>query len=182
MSNETRQRIIEATVRVLARDGYAAASVKDIANEAGVAPGLVHYYFKTKEELVAAAVAEGCQPAPWPAAENAIEAAREALRTIEEPSDDELQFQALFREMLGTATRNEEVREALVLSIRAEREKIEAAARAVMAQRGESSLHKAPAVAAVVWAATFGINVQRALDPEFDVSAAVDALIGMALR
>src|SRR5215831_7655704 len=61
MSEETRKRIIEAAERVLARDGYAATSVKDIAAEAGVAPGLVHYYFKTKDELVVAAVTHACE-------------------------------------------------------------------------------------------------------------------------
>lgn len=182
MSRETRQRIVEATVRVLVRDGYAASSVKDIAAEAGVAPGLVHYYFRTKDDLVAAAVSEGCQPEPWPSADDPTEAARGALRTIERPAQAQLRFQALFAEMLGTAIRNQAVREILLASVQAERDKIEAAARDVIAQREEHSLGKAPAVAAVVWAAAFGINIQRLLDPEFDVSSAVDALTEMALR
>src|SRR5215468_3593613 len=101
MSEETRKRIVEAAARVLARDGYAATSVKDIAAEAGVAPGLVHYYFKTKEELVAAAVAHGCQPPPLPDAGDPAEAARLAFERTKHRDERTRLFQALFQEMLG---------------------------------------------------------------------------------
>src|SRR5256712_12952015 len=37
--------------------------MKDIAAEAGVAPGLAHYYFETKEDLLVAAIEHGCEPA-----------------------------------------------------------------------------------------------------------------------
>jgi AcrR family transcriptional regulator len=182
MSKETRRRIVEAAARALARDGYASTSVKDIAAEAGVAPGLVHYYFSTKEELVAAAVAEGCPPPEWPPADDPTEAARLALQLMKAPSENERLFQSLFVEMLGHAVRSEPVRRTLLESVRRERAHIEAAARAVMAERGDRSADKAAAVAAVVWAAGFGINVQRLLDPEFDAGAAVDALTQLALR
>ena len=33
--------------------GYGATSLKDVAREASVAPGLLHYYFESKEELLA---------------------------------------------------------------------------------------------------------------------------------
>src|SRR5437899_10563720 len=36
--------------------------MKDIAAEAGVAPGLAHYYFETKEDLLVAAIEHGCEP------------------------------------------------------------------------------------------------------------------------
>jgi AcrR family transcriptional regulator len=182
MSQETRQRIVEGAVRVLARDGYAATSVKDIASEAGVAPGLVHYYFKTKEELVAAAVALACQPAPWPEADSPAEAALLAMQEIKRPTEEQRLFQTLFVELLGHATRHEPVRRTLRETVAQERAKIEEAARAVIAAREDWSPDHASAIAAVVWAAGFGINVQRLLDPEFDRDAAVDALTMLALR
>src|SRR6202165_1944479 len=36
--------------------------MKDIAAEAGVAPGLAHYYFETKEDLLVAAIDHACAP------------------------------------------------------------------------------------------------------------------------
>ncbi len=51
-----RGQIIRAAARVLGRMGYSDSSIKQIAHEAGVAPGLVHYYFTSKEELLVAVV------------------------------------------------------------------------------------------------------------------------------
>ncbi|MFZ5793878.1 MAG: TetR family transcriptional regulator C-terminal domain-containing protein [Sphingomonas sp.] len=48
-----RQSLIEATARVLARDGATGASVRAIALEAGVSPGLVGHYFAGIDGLVA---------------------------------------------------------------------------------------------------------------------------------
>lgn len=47
-----RFQIIRAATSVLARQGYSDTSLKEIAREAGVAPGLLHYYFDSKEELL----------------------------------------------------------------------------------------------------------------------------------
>ena len=47
-----RAEIVAAASRVLARQGYGATSLKDVAREAGVAPGLLHYYFESKHELL----------------------------------------------------------------------------------------------------------------------------------
>ena len=49
---DRRTQILEAARAVLARQGYAETSTKDIAREAGVAPGLLHYYFDSKEEIL----------------------------------------------------------------------------------------------------------------------------------
>jgi AcrR family transcriptional regulator len=47
-----RSQIVHAAAKVLGRQGYGATSLKDVAREAGVAPGLLHYYFESKEELL----------------------------------------------------------------------------------------------------------------------------------
>ena len=47
-----REQIVRAATVVLGRQGYADASLKQIAREAGVAPGLLHYYFESKEDLL----------------------------------------------------------------------------------------------------------------------------------
>lgn len=48
-----RSSLIDATARVLARDGAAGASVRAIAAEAGVSPGLVTHHFASVDALVA---------------------------------------------------------------------------------------------------------------------------------
>ena len=52
-SEEKRRLILDAAVRVFARDGYHTSRVGDIAEEAGVAHGLLYHYFSSKEEVLA---------------------------------------------------------------------------------------------------------------------------------
>src|SRR6266705_6959101 len=61
MPTDTRDKILQAAFTVLSRQGYENASIKEIAEEAGVAQGLVHYYFKSKQQLVLAVLAEVCR-------------------------------------------------------------------------------------------------------------------------
>jgi TetR/AcrR family fatty acid metabolism transcriptional regulator len=52
-AEEKRRIILDAAVRVFARDGYHTSRVGDIAEEAGVAHGLLYHYFSSKEEVLA---------------------------------------------------------------------------------------------------------------------------------
>ena len=49
---EKRRIILDAAVRVFARQGFHACRVSDIADEAGVAYGLVYHYFKSKDAVL----------------------------------------------------------------------------------------------------------------------------------
>jgi TetR/AcrR family fatty acid metabolism transcriptional regulator len=49
---DKRRLILEAAVRVFARKGYHTCRVGDIAEEAGVAHGLLYHYFRSKEEVL----------------------------------------------------------------------------------------------------------------------------------
>jgi TetR/AcrR family transcriptional regulator, fatty acid metabolism regulator protein len=49
---DKRRQIMEAAVRAFARKGYHACRVGEIAEEAGVAYGLVYHYFASKEEVL----------------------------------------------------------------------------------------------------------------------------------
>lgn len=51
---ERRTQILAAFARVLANHGFAGATIAAVANEADLAPGLIHYHFKNKEELLSA--------------------------------------------------------------------------------------------------------------------------------
>ncbi len=51
-TNETRARIIAAAYKVLAEKGYDATTLREISHEAEAAPGLVHYYFGGKDQLL----------------------------------------------------------------------------------------------------------------------------------
>jgi AcrR family transcriptional regulator len=49
---DKRRLILDAAVRVFARQGFHACRVSDIADDAGVAYGLVYHYFASKDEVL----------------------------------------------------------------------------------------------------------------------------------
>lgn len=61
-STELRPSLIDAALACYAREGVAATSLKAIANEAGVTPALLHYYFGNREQLQQAVIEERILP------------------------------------------------------------------------------------------------------------------------
>ena len=49
---DRRRELLDAAVRVFARKGFHASRVGDIAEEAGVAHGLLYHYFRSKDEVL----------------------------------------------------------------------------------------------------------------------------------
>ena len=49
---DKRRMILDAAITVFARQGFHACRVSDVADEAGVAYGLVYHYFDSKEEIL----------------------------------------------------------------------------------------------------------------------------------
>ena len=57
-SSAVRARLLDAAVRLFAEQGVAGTTVAQIAAAAGVTSAMVHYYFKTKDQLLDAVVSE----------------------------------------------------------------------------------------------------------------------------
>ncbi len=51
---DRREQILDAALRVFAKKGFAKATNKDIAREAGITTGLIYHYFASKEGLLKA--------------------------------------------------------------------------------------------------------------------------------
>jgi AcrR family transcriptional regulator len=52
ISEMRRAQLIRAAYKVVSRKGYYNFTIKDIAKESGLSSGLVHYYFKDKQDLL----------------------------------------------------------------------------------------------------------------------------------
>lgn len=79
------QTIQEATMRVIARKGMAAATMQEIAEEAGVAKGTLYLYFRDRDELV----------------EKTFESAMNTLMVhMEQALDRDLPLEARIREIM----------------------------------------------------------------------------------
>jgi len=55
---DRREQIIGAAMRVFSQKGFTRATNKDVAREAGITPGLIYYYFESKEALLKAILEE----------------------------------------------------------------------------------------------------------------------------
>ncbi len=53
-AEDRREQILDAALRVFAKKGFAKATNKDIAHEAGITTGLIYHYFESKEGLLKA--------------------------------------------------------------------------------------------------------------------------------
>jgi TetR/AcrR family transcriptional repressor of bet genes len=58
MRDERRTELVSAFARVLAREGFAGATIAAVADEADVTPSLVHHYFADKQDLLASLLAD----------------------------------------------------------------------------------------------------------------------------
>jgi AcrR family transcriptional regulator len=177
-SISTRERILQAAFTVLSRQGYENASIKDIAEEAGVAQGLVHYHYKSKQQLVLAVLEFVCQKVELAVAEGeagALRAFQDTKVTLKESRD----ANPLYVQLIGVGLHDALVGAGIRDFIRSERKHIEELARQVLAERGQTG--PARGIAGVVWAAVLGIMIQSLVDPEFDVDEAVDTLAAMSL-
>lgn len=58
-----RTRLIEATARIMREEGYAAATSRRVAAEAGVKQALVYYYFPTMDDLFVEVLRAGAEAA-----------------------------------------------------------------------------------------------------------------------
>jgi len=82
------QQIISAAIRVLARQGYARTSLLEIAKEAGMSKGALHYHYPTKEALIHAVLETACNVVQartvqaWSPSDNPFEALRKSLEEL----------------------------------------------------------------------------------------------------
>jgi AcrR family transcriptional regulator len=109
---ERREQLIAAAARVIARSGYDAATVRDVAREAGVSTGVIAYYFEGKDDLFAHVLRAASRAfrARLQAARDAAETPRDRLLALAEaatPADDEaVRAHALWIDFWARAARD----------------------------------------------------------------------------
>ncbi|HEY7349197.1 MAG TPA: TetR/AcrR family transcriptional regulator [Ktedonobacterales bacterium] len=65
-TEERRSQILEAALKVFADKGFKGATNQDIADAAGVSPGLIYFYFRNKEDLFFAILENRLAPGAFP--------------------------------------------------------------------------------------------------------------------
>lgn len=183
-SDKTRQRLFDATMELIGEKGYAASTVDEIVERAGVAKGTVYYHFKSKAELVEAMIsqqllAESVRKATE-GATDPTDRIRRALTAVVVFIRDNHDFAKL---LITEMWREDRIwRESLMLlkqgAIEVIREAIEDGA-----ARGDFSADRRPDIAASMlfyMAATTALD-WRMLEPERAMEDVTDEVCTMAL-
>lgn len=110
------ERILQVTLEVLSKNGYENTTINDIADAAGISRGLLHYYFKDKEDMVAKALSYGFEPM-WDASVANIAKAKSLEQLIDNMINvlktnvrDNPDFTALLFEMWVSGRRSSKIR------------------------------------------------------------------------
>jgi len=179
LDSEKAQRIVAATRVTVGRHGSAGATFDRVAQEAGVSRGLLHYYFGTKERLLAETVKHDAELRIAHlerrlAGADSIDAVIEALVSeLQDFVKEDRGSQAVLYEMFSASRRNEEIREELARLYAAIRGRV-AAVLTEKHEGGVVNLQDDPeSVAAVIFALGDGFELQLISDPDWDSSEAL---------
>jgi AcrR family transcriptional regulator len=174
-------RIVDAMRASVARRGVAASTFDHVAREAQVSRGLLHYYFGTKERLLAEVVRRDCdlrmavideQLAGARSADDVIEGLVTSLKTmvVDDPA-----FITLIFELFTIALRNGEIAAEFAELLRRTRDHV---ARLLADKQAEGVLRlhaPADAVADVLFSMADGVSMRMLTERERDFGPSVQA-------
>ncbi len=189
---QTRERIIAAASKVLAAKGYDATTLREISREAQAAPGLVHYYFGGKDQLLVEALqAAGRQfhqrmqhLVQQVSADQALDA---VLTQLAERVGQESEVYRLRYESFALGLHNPVIAPGVRERLAQRREEIGEVMAKILEhpQRREDAKPSSldPTILAALLLSLFdGLALQKLLDPTFDLEASYDLLAHMLHR
>jgi AcrR family transcriptional regulator len=174
-SNETKVGILAAAYSVLSQRGIEQTTIKEVARVAGVAPGLVHYYFASKNLLLQEVLQVAGQRyvtlieqmLTLPPRKLAKEILQEPqTRLAEEPEWYRFRY-----ELLAIGLHNDAVAPSARMMLEKGRECI-----ASMIQRITGTGAGGEELSAVLMSCFDGLAIQKIIDPAFDIDRAYKTL------
>jgi AcrR family transcriptional regulator len=181
LAGEKATRIVDAMRTSVAQRGVAGSTFDHVARQAGVSRGLLHYYFGTKEQLLAEVVRRDSD-LRISELEERLAGARSAddfvalLRTsLERMLADDPDFVTLMFELFTLSRRNDEIAAEFAQLLSRARDHVAALLDAKQ-REGVVHLHAgAEAVTDVLFALGDGLAIRMLADPERDWAPTVDA-------
>src|SRR5918912_3918470 len=176
LEGDKAQRIIAAMRASVGSRGVAASTFDQVAHEAGVSRGLLHYYFGSKERLLVEVVRHdtelrmrGLERAL--AGTDSIDAIVDVLvsQLKDYVAEDEAAH-VLIHELFSVSRRNDEVRDELAELYRKVRAQVADVLRAKEAEGVVALRGDAEAVASLLFALGDGLELQLVSDPAWDSS------------
>jgi AcrR family transcriptional regulator len=181
LSGEKAQRIVDAMRSSVALRGVAGSTFDHVAGVAGVSRGLLHYYFGSKERLLAEVVKRDTElrmaalDEQLATASNAEDFIAMLRHTLEAMLRDDTEFLTLSFEVFTLSRRNPEIAAEYTQLVRRTREQVAAVLKAKQ-DEGVLTLHGEPeAIAEIIFGIGDGLALRILGEPERDHRASVDA-------
>jgi len=186
LSGEKAQRIIDAMRSSVAQRGTAGSTFDVVSREAGVSRGLLHYYFGTKEQLLAEAVRRDCElrlerlQRQLSTAKTADDFIALMAQSLQDTISEDPEFVTLVFELFTLSRRNAEIAVAYEGLMRSTREQV---AGMLASAQGDGVLHlhaEPDAVAEVLFSLGDGFALRMLTEPHRDFTATIRAGIACA--
>lgn len=145
--SQTRATLLDATLQIMLEEGYAAVSSRRVAARAGIRPALVHYYFRSMDELFLAVFRRGAE-ANLARLHRALDSPR-CLRALWE-LDLDPHGTALMVEFMALANHRKDIRAEIAAYAERFRDAEEAALATVLRARGIDADQLPAPVAAIL--------------------------------
>ncbi len=174
LPGEKAQRIVEAMRSSVARRGVAGSTFDHVAREAGVSRGLLHYYFGTKERLLAEVVRHDCDvrmtmlDASLADASTPDDVLQTMVANLEHLIEAEPDLITLIFELFALSRRHEEVAAEFSELLRRTRQQLADVLRAKEAAGVVRLGAEAEEVADVLFAMADGMALRMVADPDRD--------------
>lgn len=186
LSGDKAARIVEAMRISVAARGIAGSTFDQVARQAGVSRGLLHYYFGTKERLLVEAVRRECDvrierlEAGIAGADNADSVLAALVQGFEDFLGEGPTPIVMFYEMMTLAQRNDEIALELAELGRRTRQHLADALRA-KSEAGVLELRADPDVLATfLFALADGVTVRRLSEPDLDIGPVIGQSVAAA--
>ncbi len=181
LSGEKAQRIVDAMRESVAKRGTAGSTFEQVAAEAGVSRGLLHYYFGTKERLLVEVVRRDAEIRIARLDEaltkaGTVDAVLDVLvSSLTDMIDNDPGFFLLLYELFSAGRQNPDIQRELGQLFDRTRTHV---AEVLESKEGEGVIslrHDAEAIVSFLFAVGDGFALQALSEPERDIDAALEA-------
>lgn len=186
LSSEKAARIVDAMRESVARRGAAGSTFEHVARKAGVSRGLLHYYFGTKERLLAEVVRRDTElkvqeiDAALGPARSVDEVLTVLVASLEHMIEHQPETFLLLFELFSASRRNPEIQEELTQHFSRIRDRMAQSLEAKQAEGVLKLRYSGEVVASYLYAIADGIALQSLCGPARDPDEVMAAQIAAA--
>ena len=181
LSGEKAQRIVDAMRESVAKRGAAASTFEQVAREAGVSRGLLHYYFGTKERLLVEVVRRDAEirvarlDEALAGAQTVDDVLDALVSSLTDMIENEPAFFLLLYELFSAGRRNPEIQREVGQLFERTRSLVAEVLDEKQAEGVLSLRYDAQAIVSYLFALGDGFALQALSDPDQDIDAALEA-------